>query len=48
MNALPSVSVVIWAYTERRWDDLLAAIDSAREQQPQIQAAQRRFDDRAG
>jgi hypothetical protein len=32
--ALPSVSVVICVYTERRWDQLLAAIASARHQSP--------------
>lgn len=29
MNEHPTVSVVICAYTQRRWDDLAAAIDSA-------------------
>jgi GT2 family glycosyltransferase len=30
--ARPSISVVICAYTDKRWDDLLAAIDSCRTQ----------------
>ncbi len=32
MSAAPTVSVVICAYTEERWDDLLAAIDSCARQ----------------
>ena len=30
---LPSVSVVICAYTDQRWDDVLAAVQSVRDQQ---------------
>lgn len=32
-GAAPSASVVICAYTERRWDDVLAAVDSVERQQ---------------
>jgi len=32
----PLVSVVICAYTEARWDDLLAAIDSVRRQRDRV------------
>jgi GT2 family glycosyltransferase len=34
MAGLPSTSVVICAYTERRWDDLCAAVQSVAEQSP--------------
>jgi GT2 family glycosyltransferase len=32
-HSLPSISVVICAYTENRWDDILAAVGSVRSQQ---------------
>jgi len=32
-DELPSVSVVICAYTDQRWDDVLAAVQSVRDQQ---------------
>lgn len=32
--ARPTVTVVVCAYTERRWDDVLAAVESVRRQQP--------------
>jgi GT2 family glycosyltransferase len=33
-DELPSVSVVICAYTDKRWDDVLAAVGSVRAQEP--------------